>query len=31
MDTNIIVSALISNSYPTQILYNIVFEKKAIL
>jgi putative PIN family toxin of toxin-antitoxin system len=28
LDTNIIVSALISNSYPTKILYEIVFERK---
>ncbi len=30
LDTNVIVSALISNSYPTQILYDIVFERKVI-
>ncbi|MBL7755024.1 MAG: putative toxin-antitoxin system toxin component, PIN family [Chitinophagaceae bacterium] len=28
LDTNVIVSALISNSYPTKILHEIVFERK---
>ena len=28
LDTNVIVSALISNSYPKKILYDIVFERK---
>jgi len=28
LDTNVIVSALISNSYPKQILYDIVFDRK---
>ena len=28
LDTNVIVSALISNSYPTKILYEIIFEQK---
>lgn len=30
LDTNVVVSALISNSYPKQILYDIVFERKVI-
>ena len=31
IDTNVIVSALIGSSYPRQILYNLVFEKKVIV
>jgi len=31
IDTNVIVSALIGASYPRQILYNLVFEKKVIV
>jgi putative PIN family toxin of toxin-antitoxin system len=31
LDTNVIVSALISNSYPTKILHEIVFERKVVL
>ena len=31
LDTNVIVSALISNSYPTKILHEIIFERKVVL
>jgi len=31
IDTNVIVSALIGSSYPRQILYNLVLEKKVIV
>lgn len=31
IDTNVIVSALIGSSYPRQILYNLVFERKVIV
>ena len=31
IDTNVIVSALIGSSFPRQILYNLVFEKKVLV
>jgi predicted nucleic acid-binding protein len=31
IDTNFVVSALIGSSYPRQIIYNLVFEKKVIV